>query len=139
MDRDKINNLNNKIQNLKEIIFNVSKDDGMNEIKSIEKELNEIAGAELIKEKLSKARRVLKKDDADINEIKKHIIEASDIFLLEKEWRQKAEVELLPHLVKFDNSIKTTMGLRQQDKLTKEQAIYVAACRSIHKDISLNF
>ncbi len=88
---------------------------------------------------LSKARRVLKKDDADINEIKKHIIEANDIFLLEKEWRQKAEVELLPPLVKFDNSIKTSMGLRQQDKLTKEQAIYVAACRSIHKDISLNF
>ena len=139
MDRNKLNSLNNKIQNLKEIIFNVSKDDGMNEIKSIEKELNEIAGAELIKEKLSKARRVLKKDDADINEIKKHIIEANDIFLLEKEWRQKAEVELLPHLVKFDNSIKTTMGLRQQDKLTKEQAIYVAACRSTHKDISLNF
>ncbi len=85
MDRNKLNSLNNKIQNLKEIIFNVSKDDGMNEIKSIEKELNEIAGAELIKEKLSKARRILKKDDADINEIKKYIIEANDIFLLEKE------------------------------------------------------
>ncbi len=29
MDRDKLNNLNNEIQNLKEKIFNVSKDDGI--------------------------------------------------------------------------------------------------------------
>jgi len=139
IERDKLNNLNNEIQNLKEKIFNVSKDDGMNEIKSVEKILNEIAGAELIKEKLSKARRSLKKDGVDINEIKKLINKANEIFLLEKEWRKKAEVELLPQLVKFDNSIKTTMGLRQQEKLTKEQAKYVAACRSTHKDISLNF
>jgi len=74
-----------------------------------------------------------------MNEIKKHINEAYEILLLEKEWRQKAEVELLPQLVKFENSIKTTIGLRQQEKLTKEQALYVAACRSTHKDISLNF
>jgi hypothetical protein len=139
MDRGKLNNLDNKIQNLREKIFNVSKDDGMNEIKSIEKILNEIAGAELIKEKLSKARRALKKDDTDINKIIKLIDEGYEIFLLEKEWRQKAEVELLPQLVKFDDSIKNTIGLRQQDKLTKEQATYVAACRSTHKDISLNF
>jgi len=139
MDRDKLNNLDIIIKNLREIIFNVSKDDGMNEIKSIEKVLNEIAGADLIKEKLSKARRILKKDDPDINKIIKLIDEAYGIFLLEKEWRQKAEVELLPQLIKFDDSIKTTIGLRKQEKLTKEQALYVAACRSTHKDISLNF
>jgi len=139
IDRDKLNNLDNEILNLKEKIFNVSKVDGMNEIKSIEKVLNEIAGADLIKEKLSKARRILKKDDPDINKIIKLIDEAYGIFLLEKEWRQKAEVELLPQIIKFDDSIKTTIGLRQQEKLTKEQAIYVAACRSTHKDISLNF
>ena len=44
-------------------------DDEMNKIKSVEKILNEIAGAELIKEKLTEARRTLKKDDADINKI----------------------------------------------------------------------
>ncbi|SVE15647.1 uncharacterized protein METZ01_LOCUS468501, partial [marine metagenome] len=68
IDKNKLN-IDSEILNLKEIIFNESKDDGMNRIKSIEKILNEIAGAELIKEKLSKARRSLKKDDADINKI----------------------------------------------------------------------
>ena len=60
-DRDKLNNIENEISNLKELIFKESKDDGVNRIKSIEKILNEIAGAELIKEKLTNARRTLKK------------------------------------------------------------------------------
>ena len=138
-DRDKLNNLDNEISNLKELIFKESKDDGMNRIKSIEKILNEIAGAELIKEKLTKARRTLKKDDADMNKINNLLNEASGIYMIENEWREKAEKELLPQLNKFDDSIKNTIGLRLQEKLTKEQAKYVAACRSTHTDISLNF
>ena len=46
---------------------------------------------------------------------------------------------MLPSIKSFDNSIKNTIGLRLQEKLTKEQAKYVAACKSKHKDISLNF
>ena len=138
-DRDKLSNLDNEISNLKELIFKESKDDGMNRIKSIEKILNEIAGAELIKEKLSKARRTLKKDDADIDRINTLLDESNEIYMYENEWRAKAEKELLPQLIKFDDSIKNTIGLRLQEKLTKEQAKYVAACRSTHTDISLNF
>ena len=111
----------------------------MNRIKSIEKILNDIAGAELIKEKLTKARRTLKKDDADIDKINTLLDEANEIYMYENEWRAKAEKELLPQLNKFDDSIKNTIGLRLQEKLTKEQAKYVAACRSTHTDISLNF
>ena len=61
------------------------------------------------------------------------------IYMYENEWRAKAEKELLPQLNKFDDSIKNTIGLRLQEKLTKEQAKYVAACRSTHTDVSLNF
>lgn len=60
-------------------------------------------------------------------------------YIKEKEWRKIAEKNLLPKLINFDDSIKNTIGLRLQEKLTKEQAKYVAACRSVHKDISLNF
>ena len=56
-----------------------------------------------------------------------------------KKWRKKAEKELLPQLIIFDDSIKDTIGLRLQEKLTKEQAKFVAKCNSIHRDISLNF
>ena len=138
VDKKKLN-IDSKILNLKDKILNESKDDGMNRIKSIEKILNEIAGADLIKDKLSKARRSLKKDDSDINKINTLLIEANEIYIFEKEWRAIAEKELLPQLIKFEDSIRNTIGLRLQEKLTKEQAKYVAACRSTHTDISLNF
>ena len=38
-----------------------------------------------------------------------------------------------------DKVISETIELRLQSKLTKEQAIYVSKCNSIHRDISLNF
>ena len=138
-DRYKLNNIDNEILNLKELIFNEPKDETMNRIKLIEKIFNEIAGADLIKEKLSKARRNLKKEEVDNNKINSLIDEANKIYIFEKEWRKKAEKELLPQLIKFDDSIRDTIGLRLQEKLTKEQAKYVAACRSVHKDISMNF
>ena len=40
---------------------------------------------------------------------------------------------------KFDDAIKDTIGLRLQERLTKKQAKIVSSCRSIHRDISLNF
>ena len=51
----------------------------------------------------------------------------------------KGRKRFITSLNKFDDSIKNTIGLRLQEKLTKEQAKYVAACRSTHTDISLNF
>ncbi|PPR49771.1 MAG: C4-dicarboxylate TRAP transporter large permease protein DctM [Alphaproteobacteria bacterium MarineAlpha5_Bin5] len=138
-DRNKLNNFENKIIILKELILKETKNEAMNKIKSIEKSLNVIAGADLIKEKLSKARRLLKKDDLEINKFNSLIDEANNIYLFEKDWRAKAEKDLLPKLIKFDSLIKDTIGLRLQEKLTNEQAIFVAACRSVHTDISLNF
>jgi hypothetical protein len=108
-------------------------------MKSLEKIIDKIAGADLIKEKISKSRKILKKNDPDIDKVMNYLNEANDIYLNEKEWRAVAEQKLLPQLIDFDNSIKETIGLRLQEKLTKEQAKFVAACRSIHRDISLNF
>jgi hypothetical protein len=36
-------------------------------------------------------------------------------------------------------AIKSNIGLRQQDKLTSDQAAFIAACRSTQVDISLSF
>jgi len=81
----------------------------------------------------------MKRHDPNINKVMNYLNEANDIYLNEKEWRAVAEKKLLPQLVVFDNSIKDTIGLRLQERLTKEQAKFVASCRSIHRDISLNF
>jgi hypothetical protein len=138
-DRGKLNEIENEIINLKQIVMEESNEEAMLIMKSLEKIIDKIAGADLIKEKISKSRKILKKNDPDIDKVMNYLNEANDIYLNEKEWRAVAEQKLLPQLIDFDNSIKETIGLRLQEKLTKEQAKFVAACRSIHRDISLNF
>ena len=80
----------------------------------------------------------------DAEELNKEDINnfSNDTFKLvdqELEWRKVAAINLLPKLKKYNEIIKNNIGLRLQSKLTKEQAKFVAACNSVHKDISLNF
>ena len=46
---------------------------------------------------------------------------------------------LLNDLIKLLESGKETFALRKQDKLNREQALYLSSCRSTHRDISLYF
>ena len=61
------------------------------------------------------------------------------IYKIEKNWRLKGNKLFLNDLIKLSNSGSETFGLRKQDKLNKEQAIYLASCKSVHEDISLYF
>ena len=138
-DRNELNKIEEDIIKLKNIVISESKVEAMKKMKSVEKLLDKIAGANLIKEKITKSRRNLKKNEPDMSKVMNLLNEANELLFIEKEWRVVAEKKLLPHLIDFDNSIKDTIGLRLQERLTKEQAKFVASCRSIHRDISLNF
>ena len=65
--------------------------------------------------------------------------ETFDLFNLEVSWRDDANKNLMPELIKYNDVIKHNIGLRLQSRLTKEQAKFVARCNSVHRDISLNF
>ena len=65
--------------------------------------------------------------------------ETFDLFNLEVSWRDNANKNLMPELIKYNDVIKHNIGLRLQSRLTKEQAKFVARCNSVHRDISLNF
>ena len=45
----------------------------------------------------------------------------------------------MPGLSAYDEAIRHSIGLRVQERLTKEQARLVAQCQSVHRDISLYF
>ena len=80
-------------------------------------------------------------DSDDVNE--KELLTASSdtfsLFNMENSWREDANKNLLPELMKYNEVIKHNIGLRRQSKLTKEQAKFVARCNSVHRDVSLNF
>jgi len=61
------------------------------------------------------------------------------LFANEVAWRQRIAVELLPELNSSDNSLKSSVGAKLQEKLSEGQAKYIASCLANHKDISLAF
>jgi len=111
----------------------------MDHIKAQQKALGKLHGTSAIKSLLSKARRALKGKNADPVKSKDLVSEA--IFLLDTEiaWRQSASLVLAEGLAEYSQNISNTIGLRSLEQLPREQALYVAACNSGHRDISLNF
>ena len=108
-------------------------------IKDFERLFNPFKDTSDIKKPLKKARKLLKKNYDKKTEALDLINESKKLFLIEKNWRLKGSEVVLSDLIDLSNTGSETFGLRKQDKLNKEQAIYLASCKSIHEDISLYF
>lgn len=54
-------------------------------------------------------------------------------------WRIEANEALSQGLASYEEAIRDTIGLRQQDRLPRDNALAVAGCLSSHRDISLYF
>jgi len=108
-------------------------------IKDFEKKFNSFSDVSNIKKPIKKARKLLKKNFNKKNEAIELIIESRLILTAETEWRLKGKDLLLKDLINLLDSGKETFALRKQDQLNKEQALYLARCKSVHKDISLYF
>jgi tripartite ATP-independent transporter DctM subunit len=109
------------------------------DVRAAEKLFGNIAAASSIKSKVSRARRALTKRKPDQAKALKELAIGLEIFAKEVVWRKRAAKDLLPGLIAYDDAIKNSIGLRQQERLTSEQAAEIAVCQSFHRDISLNF
>lgn len=98
-----------------------------------------IEGTKGIKKHLSKARKSMRGKKANREKMLKSLSKATEALKKDVQWRQRAQNELLPELRKYDEAIRDTIGLRLQSVLPKEQALSVASCNSVHRDISLHF
>ena len=78
-------------------------------------------------------------DEVEEEKLISSSLETFNLFNKEVSWREDANKNLLPELMKYNEVIKNNIGLRRQSKLTKEQAKFVARCNSVHRDVSLNF
>ena len=108
-------------------------------LKDFEKGFNKFNNGSDIKKPIKKARKLIKKNFDKKNDAIKYILDAKNIFLLEISWRLEGKEILLNDLIKLLESGKETFALRKQDKLNREQALYLSSCRSTHRDISLYF
>ena len=108
-------------------------------LKALAKQFGTIKGTGDIKSEITKSRRILGKKSPKIEEAISHLDKAIEIFNSQRLWREQASTQLLSHIRTYEQAIRGTIGLRQQKRLAKTEALYVAACTSGHRDISLHF
>ena len=138
-DHEKLKNLSAEIKDLKYSINNKDYENSILIIDNLFEKLSEISGTEEFANKLDDLITVIDNDEVDEQKL---LLASSDTFTLfdqEVSWREDANKNLLPELIKYNEVIKHNIGLRLQSRLTKEQAKFVARCNSVHRDISLNF
>ncbi len=111
-------------------------DEAVARVMALEDMIGDVEGAGDVKSPLSKARRALDKGDRD--EALALYQEALDEYAAQTGWRADAAA-LTPGLGAYLDAIRGTLGIRVQDRLTREQALAMASCTAHHSDISLNF
>jgi len=131
--------MSSAIPEMKTLMQNNEAVDLLEPLASLSKQFGEIAGAGKIKSAVSKARSALKRKKPKTEAAMESIEKALEEYNEEMQWRNEAEPLLLADLEAYEATIKQTVGIRQQDNLTREQALSVAACSSHHRDISLSF
>ena len=136
---DKLMPLQKSITDLQSIAATSPPEEAALAIREVMRAVGKVPAANSIRSPLSQARRLLRGRDADPQKAARELNKALQAFTAEVTWRSRAKRELLAGLRTYDNAIRSTIGLRLQEKLPKDVAIDVALCRSVHKDISLNF
>ena len=107
-------------------------------VKALASQFGSVEGADDVKKLLSKARKALKAKTPDREKALAEFDKAVAAFEEQLIWRAEAEA-LVPGIQTYMDGIRGTLGVRQQARFTRDQALAMASCSSYHRDISLNF
>lgn len=111
----------------------------MDAVNAVEKVMREVPGTREIQKPLADARRAMRGDKPDVEKSLKALADAQAAYDNDIAWRKKAAAELSAGLAEYEQTIRMNIGLRQQPKLSKEQALDVAACMANPRDLTLHF
>ena len=128
-----------EFQVLRDMINNGDAETTIDELAASSKRFGDIEGASDIKSHISDARKALRAKNPSVEKAIEALDDAEEEFQSEISWREQATEAIGPQIADYENMISSNIGIRQQSKLTKKQALGVAACDAGHRDISLNF
>ena len=125
-------------------LLDVIKEDGDHEqgrdaIKSVTAMITAVPGTNAVASELSKAKKALRKKREKPKKAIKAVKKAIKAFDKDLAARRNAGTEVIATLNTFEAEIRDTIGLRQQDRLSLEQASAISGCLARHRDISLSF
>jgi tripartite ATP-independent transporter DctM subunit len=128
-----------RIKALEPVIGSKPPKEAAEAIKLVAKEVGKVAGARNVRSALNKVRRALLRRIPEVDKAKAAYTKALEMYTEERTWRSSAATDILPKLATYEAAIRETIGLRQQERLPRDQALLVAGCSSGHRDISLSF
>ena len=131
--------LKNDIEGLRDIIQSQPPEEAAEKIARVRTLTGSVAGTSALRSAIGKVRSALTGRSPDSAKALAALEVTSQLFEEELAWRQQAEADLLPGLRAYEETIRSTIGLRRQPVLPKEEAVAVAGCMAYHRDISLNF
>ena len=109
------------------------------EIKVFSKKISRLPDNSRITSKLSKVSRNLKKKKVNYEKVLKDFNKSFADYEKKYSDLKKIDDKVVNYLSVFLDSTKFTIGLRQQQKIPQDIALFLAGCRSDHRDLSLYF
>lgn len=131
--------LRGELETLRDLIVKGATQEDEPAFKEVERLFNDIAQSSKIRSAVSQARRDATGTNQKPEKAMKSIETALKVLDEEATWRTAAEASVLPALKAYEASIRDTIGLRQQPRMSHELSLHVASCKSEHRDISLYF
>jgi len=131
--------LGSAIPDMKTLMATNEPADLVDPLKALADQFGDIEGASKIKSAVAKARSILRKKNPDTDAAMESIDTAMEEYDNEMQWRSEAETAIYAELRAYESEMAKTIGIREQDRLSREQALAVASCSSHHRDVSLNF
>ncbi len=111
----------------------------ISEIKLLVKKLNKIPDNRKIISSLNKVNRNLKKKKIDYFKVNKNFDIAYELYSKKASAIKDIDKNITVELKNYLNVISSSIGVRQQSKIPRDLALYLASCRSTHKDLTLYF
>jgi tripartite ATP-independent transporter DctM subunit len=107
--------------------------------KTLAKAFSAVKGASKVSSALKKVARQLRAGKVNLDKASSEYKKALKVYQSQEIWRLQAEGDFEVALEVYLSAMSASIGARQQEKLTRDQALYIAKCNAVHRDVSLNF
>ncbi len=131
--------LEDSLSALQDVIANGERQEAEDAVDGMAKSFAPIPGSNDVRSALSKAKRSLREGREDREKAMDEWKRALDEYRAQVDWRRAAEGELEDGVRVYLLAIAETIGSRQQERLSRDQAVSIAGCNAVHHDISLHF
>ena len=131
--------LETDLRNLKATIQSQPEDQAQEVVNDVSKAFGKVDGAGDVKSALGKVRKALRDKTPDRDKALEEYDAAIAVFESQLKWRAEAEASLRPVLTGYLETLRDSLGIRVQSRLSREQALAMASCSANHRDISLSF